>query len=58
MFCGLSSILKHHPFKLGLFWLVLCFQEYTVIVEGFDLICRDFQIYSGKLNNVFALENI
>lgn len=31
--------------------------KYTVVLEGFDFIYKDFQIYSAKLNNVFSLEN-
>jgi hypothetical protein len=47
------------PFiQSGAVWLVSYFQEYTVILEGFDFICGDFQISSAKLNNAFSWDNI
>lgn len=58
LFCGFLNILKKTFIQSGAVWLVLYFPEYTVILEGSDFICGDFQISSAELNNAFAWENI
>lgn len=59
LLCGFWAFKKKKTFiQSGAVWLVLYFPEYTVILEDSDFICGDFQIFSVKLNNAFAWENI